>query len=1426
VSNWRTHTRSRRTRWAQRVVYAAAAVSLLLSAVGPQAVHAACSGNAIVCENQNPGTPQSTWDISGSGDPSIQGFAIDVSYNKGDTVNFKINTPASAYTLVLYRLGYYQGNGARQIATVTPSVTLPQSQPACLTDAATGLIDCGNWAVSASWTIPSTAVSGIYVAKLTRSDTGGSSHIVFVVRDDASTSSLLFQTDDTTWQAYNQYGGNSVYMGTGPGGGSQAGRAFKVSYNRPFSTRGQGTGYGPSNFVFYAEYPMVRFLESNGYDVSYFSGLDTDRRGALIKNHKTFLSVGHDEYWSGGARANVEAARDAGVNLGFFSGNEMYWKVRWEPSIDGTNTANRTLVTYKESLANGTIDPRDPPTWTGLWRDPRFSPPADGGRPENAVSGTIFMVNRGSAAITVPATYSKLRFWRNTAVSSLTSGSLTLGAQTLGYEWDEDLDNPTVANGGPAARPAGLIDMSATTVSNVDLLQDYGSTTGAATATHHLTLYRAPSGALVFGAGTVQWTWGLDVHHDTDADTGAASPDLNMEQATVNILADMGAQPTSLQAGLVAAAASSDKVAPTSSISSPTNGASIGVNTTATISGTASDTGGGVVGGVEVSTDGGQSWHPATGTTSWTYSWKPTSGGPFTLRSRAADDSGNLEAPAPGVSVSVTGDTTPPTISSVNTASIASSSVSVTWTTSEPATSQIQYGTTTAYGSSTTVDAALVTNHTETVSGLNASTTYDFRVVSKDAVGNQATSGNFVFTTSAAGTTSFVGDQATEPNQDSNAAGLAEAFQYSATSGGVANKIYVYVDGANSAITITVGLYANNATNNPGSLLAQGIISSPTGGAWNFATIPATSITSGTKYWIAILSPSGKGAMFFRDVPSGALAQNSSQSNLTALPATWSTGLSWSNAPMSAYVAGSSSDAVPPTVSITSPAAGATLTGTVPITATASDNVGVANVQFFLDSVALGPALVTAPYSFNLDTSSIANGTHTLGAQAKDTSGNVTSAASVSVTISNPPAIANVATTNLTPVAVTITWSTNVAATSQVEYGTTTSYGSASPLDSSLVTSHSQTLSGLTPATSYDFQVVSKDSAGDQATSGNFTFTTPAFTVTSPQATANSTSSATVTWATNEPSTSQVLYGPTSSYGSSTALDAGLVSNHSQTISGLSSGTTYHYQIVSIDSSGNQATSADLTFTTQLFSISSVQVSGITGTGATITWTTNAPGDSQVDYGTTSSYGTSTTVNPALVTSHSVSLSGLTAGTTYHYRADSHDATGTLVTSKDASFTTASAVIVGDAKVETNVDNNSAGVAEAFQYTAASSGSVSRLFVYVDGGSTATSVVVGLYTNTSSNNPGTLLAQATIASPTKGAWNSATIPAATIASGTKYWIAVLGPSGAGTFQFRDVPSGGLTQNSSQSNLAVLPATWSPGPKWANSPMSAYATAGP
>jgi hypothetical protein len=347
------------------------------------------------------------------------------------------------------------------------------------------------------------------------------------------------------------------------------------------------------------------------------------------------------------ARASLEAARAAGGNLVFMSGNEVYWKTRWEPSIDGSNTPYRTLVCYKETRHNAPLDPLDANpswTWTGTWRDPRFSPPADGGRPENRLTGTIFEVDSWrSDAIQVPYAMSGLRFWRNTPnVSRAASGATaTLTQNILGYEWDASPDN--------GFAPAGLIDLSSSTLSVNTFLLDYGSTTGDGTATHNLTLYRDPSsGAVVFGAGTVFWSWGLSDEHD-----GSPTPtDPDIQQAMVNLLADMGVQPGTLQSGLVAAVKSTDSTPPVSSISAPGNGASFAEGQPVAISGTASDTGGRVA-GVEVSVDGGATWFRASGTTNWTYNWNATAG-THTIMSRATDDSLNTETPQPGISISAT----------------------------------------------------------------------------------------------------------------------------------------------------------------------------------------------------------------------------------------------------------------------------------------------------------------------------------------------------------------------------------------------------------------------------------------------------------------------------------------------------------------------------------------------------------------------------------------------------------------------------------------------------------------------------------------------------------------------------------------------------------------------------------------------------
>src|SRR6185437_2292278 len=240
-----------------------------------QALAAPAQPNAIVLENEKQGTPEDEWLID-KADSSIEGFSAQFTVDHGQRVDFKINTPATDYRIDIYRIGYYGGDGARKVATMTEHLSNPQIQPAPLFDPTLNLVDAGNWSVSASWNVPADAVSGVYIAELTRLDSEGGKNIIpFIVRDDEDPSDITFQTSDTTWEAYNWWGGYNFYGGVDDPG--HTGRAYAVSYNRPIITRDGGIVAGPQDFLFGEEYPAIRWLEENGYDVNYISGIDTAR---------------------------------------------------------------------------------------------------------------------------------------------------------------------------------------------------------------------------------------------------------------------------------------------------------------------------------------------------------------------------------------------------------------------------------------------------------------------------------------------------------------------------------------------------------------------------------------------------------------------------------------------------------------------------------------------------------------------------------------------------------------------------------------------------------------------------------------------------------------------------------------------------------------------------------------------------------------------------------------------------------------------------------------------------------------------------------------------------------------------------------------------------------------------------------------------
>jgi len=614
------------------------------------------TSNAIVLENQKQGTPQSVWQVDpGNNSTKLEGFTTAISTNTGGTVQFKIDnlTGSPNYQVQIYRLGYYGGDGARLITTLQHTTSVTQPNP--ITNAATGEIDAGNWSVTDSWTIPTGSVSGVYVANVVQGTQVF--QIPFVVKDPNSTSNIVFQTDDETWQAYNGWGGTNLYGGNGP---APTGAAFAVSYNRPIITQDGGTSGGEAagvqDSLFGAEYNAIYWLEENGYDVNYISGIDAATNPSSLLNHQVYMDVGHDEYWTNSQVANVQAAANAGVNLVFLSGNEMFWQTQLAPSIDGSNTANRTLVTYKDSHFEKLVNPSG--QGTGTYEAPTNWGGA--GMPTNAVTGTNFQIdgvtnepgNGQLGAITIPYGQTLLRIWRNTSVANTAPGqTASLASDLLGYEWDSSPDNGFM--------PPGLVNLSSTTVTSSQAYNTaFGNVDTSGTATHNLVEYRDPtSGALVFGAGTVMWSWGLSDQGNSTSFGDPLPPDPNVQQAMVNLFADMGVQPQTLQATLKIATASTDHTPPTSTISNvstktPVEGQSV------TVTGTATDTGGGVIARVFVSTDGGTSWHPATSqvgaaTESWSYTFNAPAPGTYTIESKAVDDSINSETPGAGVSYKV-----------------------------------------------------------------------------------------------------------------------------------------------------------------------------------------------------------------------------------------------------------------------------------------------------------------------------------------------------------------------------------------------------------------------------------------------------------------------------------------------------------------------------------------------------------------------------------------------------------------------------------------------------------------------------------------------------------------------------------------------------------------------------------------------------
>ncbi|AGY56707.1 N,N-dimethylformamidase beta subunit family domain-containing protein [Gloeobacter kilaueensis] len=500
-----------------------ATASGLTSASGTLTVS---TGNPIYLENLKPGT--TNWQIP-SGSKSggeIAGFAGALSVNKGEALPLMVSfdvygsggSPSQIlgqYTVEVYRLGYYGGTGGRLMTTLGPINGYRQAD--CLIgDQATRLVEC-KWLQNATIQTGSDWTTGLYAAKLIDGRNGKQAYVWFVVRDDASHSDLLFQSSVNTFNAYNYFGGYqggfSLYRGND---GTYNTRAFKVSFDRPYA---DSIGSTDPNNPMGQEYGMAYWLERQSYDVSYTTNLDVSLNASLLQQHKGFLSVGHDEYWTMEERQGVQQARDAGIHLGFFTANAAYWRVRYEPSTSGT--PNRVMVCYKEAWA------QDPVAPTTRFRDyPNYLP-------ENALLGVMYIGDYNGSGYPWVVSNASDPIFANTGV---TNGSAFYGI--VGWEWDA-----VVSNG---QSPSGLVTLSASPVTATTLAPadpgDPNNPSNISTSTSQTAngvRYTAASGAKVFASGAIQWANGLS--------TGG----LPFQQLNVNILSNMGVKPYTPTSGLI-----------------------------------------------------------------------------------------------------------------------------------------------------------------------------------------------------------------------------------------------------------------------------------------------------------------------------------------------------------------------------------------------------------------------------------------------------------------------------------------------------------------------------------------------------------------------------------------------------------------------------------------------------------------------------------------------------------------------------------------------------------------------------------------------------------------------------------------------------------------------------------------------------------
>jgi hypothetical protein len=439
---------------------------------------------SIISENQLPGT--AAWRITPGSKASIEGFADHVSAQQGDTVKLYVSTKARKFHVEAYRMGYYQGLGSRLIWT-SPSIS--GGLQAAPTVDSLQMVET-HWNSSLSFTVGTNWVPGVYLLKIVGSN-GAENYIQLCIRDDSSHAALVMQLSVATWQAYNKWGGYSLYVGPGK---DFANRARTVSFDRPYKGR---TGQ------LLKDLPFISLAEKLGLDVTYWTDLDLHERPNLLKNHKGLITLSHDEYWSTSMRDGALAARAAGVNIAFLGANAIFRHIRVGDSPLGTD---RHIIDYK-SAAEDPLNGIDDAEVTVNWRDPPVN------WPESQLLGALYQCNPAHGDVTV-----------SDASSFVFAGTGVHNGDTIPDAVDLEYD---------------AIDPAMPTPKSIESLAHSPITCVGFPETADMTYYTATSKAGVFDAASQGWVQKVKCF----APVSAASCSPVAQKVTENIMTKFAAGP-------------------------------------------------------------------------------------------------------------------------------------------------------------------------------------------------------------------------------------------------------------------------------------------------------------------------------------------------------------------------------------------------------------------------------------------------------------------------------------------------------------------------------------------------------------------------------------------------------------------------------------------------------------------------------------------------------------------------------------------------------------------------------------------------------------------------------------------------------------------------------------------------------------------